>query len=165
MARALRCYITALRKIWEEWKNEWKNDTHSGFLILDCFVHPRKNNCPHCNKYLISLPSSPAQCFAKILPILLTLVTIVPHHASNVYINFNSLYCSAWSRYQFQNQSFGPKQSTKLTVDPPPPPTHLPKTFCMVLGFFWGHSISQSKSLSFSLSVSLIERLTQAEHF
>ena len=35
--------------------------------------------------------------------------------------------CSAWSRPQFQNQSFGPKQKTKLTVDPPLQPTHQPK--------------------------------------
>ena len=38
-ARNLRLSQSQLGKIWEEWKNdrkkEWKNDTHSGFLILD----------------------------------------------------------------------------------------------------------------------------------
>ena len=34
-------------------------------------------------------------------------------------------FCSAWSRSQIQNQSFGPKQNTKITVDHyPPPPTY-----------------------------------------
>ena len=35
---------------------------------------------------------------------------------------FTSEYCSAWSRSQVRNQIFGPKQNTKLTVNPPPPP-------------------------------------------
>ena len=47
-------------------------------------------------------------------------------------LNLNT-YCSAWSRSQVQNQSFGPKQNTKLTVDnkfpscaaPSPPTTYL----------------------------------------
>ena len=35
LTRALRCYITPLRKILEEWMKEWKKDTHSGYLILE----------------------------------------------------------------------------------------------------------------------------------
>ena len=40
-----------------------------------------------------------------------------------------------FSLVQVQNQSFGPKQNAKLTVDPP---THLPKTFWRVLGIVGG---------------------------
>ena len=44
------------------------------------------------------------------------------------------VYCSAWSRSQVQNQSFGPKQNTKLTVDPQPP-THQPPYRKLFAGF------------------------------
>ena len=45
-----------------------------------------------------------------------------------------------FSLVKVQNQSFGPKQNTKFTVNhhPPPPTTHLPKTFCRVLGIVRG---------------------------
>ena len=35
---------------------------------------------------------------------------------------FINICCSAWSRSQVQNHSFGPKQNTKLTADQHPPP-------------------------------------------
>ena len=37
-----------------------------------------------------------------------------------VFLSTLEIFCSAWSRSQIQNQSFGRKQSTKLTVDHPP---------------------------------------------
>ena len=43
-----------------------------------------------------------------------------------------------FSLVQVKNQSFGPKQNTKLTVDHPPSPIHLPKTFCRVLSIVRG---------------------------
>ena len=41
----------------------------------------------------------------------------------------NRCYCSAWSRFQVQNQSFEPKQNTKLTLDPPTTTTTHPPTY------------------------------------
>ena len=35
----------------------------------------------------------------------------------------SKVFCSAWSRSQVRNQSFGPKQNTKLTCKNHPPPT------------------------------------------
>ena len=54
-----------------------------------------------------------------------------------------------FSLVQVQNQSFGPKQNPKLTVDPPtnPPTTHLPKTFCRVLGIVRGKNLIHSATL------------------
>ena len=47
-----------------------------------------------------------------------------------------------FSLVQVQNQSFGPKQNTKFSVNHPPPTTyHLPKTFRRVLGFLWGQDL------------------------
>ena len=109
--------------------------------------------------------------FANILPFytifaylrsLQILLRIICKHTTHV--THSRGFCSAWSRSQVQNQSFGPKQNNKLTVDP----LHHPPTE----NFFQGSrlllrplriSVSVSQSQSFVIRT-LIKRLTQAKH-
>ena len=76
------------------------------------------------------------ESFFKIFYIMISITWFSYFYASNLG-DIVLTHCSLllFSLVQVQNQSFGPKQNAKLTVDPP---THLPITFRRVLGFVRG---------------------------
>ena len=60
-----------------------------------------------------------------VMTVIFVMVVYCIHH-NGCYITvycFIGYNCTAWSRSQVRNQSFGPKQNTKLTVDHPQPTT------------------------------------------